>query len=63
MLHLPFGTCHQLRRIIFPGRRSVQSLCSEEIADWDVRGVWTRAWPLSVLLKDKPFKILQAARG
>lgn len=31
------------RRLIFSGKRTVQSLCSEKIADWDVREVWTRA--------------------
>lgn len=32
-----------LRRLIFPRERVVQSLCSEEIAGWGVRRVWTRA--------------------
>lgn len=42
-LHLPFGTCHPAEKTNLPRKRIVQSLCSEEIADWDVRGVWTRA--------------------
>lgn len=53
MLHLPFGTCHPAEKTNLPRKRIVQSLCSEEIADWDVRGVWTRALPLGVLLKER----------
>lgn len=42
-LQLPFGTCHPAEKTNLPRKRIVQSLCSEEIADWDVRGVWTKA--------------------
>lgn len=42
-LHLPFDSVTWLRRLIFPCERVVQSLCSEEIAGWGVKEVWTRA--------------------